>query len=243
MKNIYSGLMYLLLGSVAAAQTGAVSGVIVDQAGTAIVGATVRYSRLPLFLPPKSGSPARLAPGESYFSASITTDALGRHSLQNVPAGAYLVCVDAPDLPILDPCKWDTPPLLEVTGNRTTNLDFTVWRGVFLRVRVNDPIRLLPSSESSPLAPAHLIVGVFFGTGASLAAQRVGADAGGQDYRMAIPAGVPLDLWVVSGFVSLADQNGAALKSTGTRIPFEAVPGVDQTFTIAVTGKLSAATQ
>lgn len=87
------------------------------------------------------------------------------------------------------------------------------------------------------------MVAVFFGTGASLAAQRATVDKGGQDYRMAIPIGVPLQLWLVSGFVALADQYGAPLQSAGTKVPFQAVSGVDQAFTVNVTGTLESAIQ
>lgn len=243
MKSIYPVSVCLLLSSVAAAQTGSVSGVITDQTGAPLVGATVVYSRLPSFLPRTIGSPPQLAPGESYFSASATTDAAGRHAAQGLPPGKYVVCAGAPDQPILDPCKWSTPPPLEITGNAATSLDFAVQRGVFLRVRVNDPQGLLPASEPTPMSPAHLIVGVFFGTGASLAAQRADVDAGGQDYRMAIPTGAPLQLWLVSGFVELADQNGVPLQIAGTKIPFQAAQGVDQAFTINVTGTINTAIQ
>ncbi|HUD99950.1 MAG TPA: carboxypeptidase-like regulatory domain-containing protein [Bryobacteraceae bacterium] len=243
MKNTYLVVMCLLLGSVAAAQTGAVSGTITDQAGNALAGVTVSYSRLPGFLPRTGSGPPRLSPGESYASASATTDTLGRQAVQGLPVGNYLVCVAAEDQPILDPCKWSTPPPLEVTRQSTASLDFAVQRGVFLRVRANDPKGLLPASQPSPMSPAHLIVGIIFGTGASLAAQRVSVDTGGQDYRIAIPTGMPLQLWLVSGFVTLADQNGAPLQNVGTKIPLQAVPGVDQLFTINVTGKLITAVQ
>jgi len=60
---------------------------------------------------------------------------------------------------------------------------------------------------------------------------------------MAIPTGAPLQLWLVSGFVTLADQNGTPLQNAGTKIPFQAAPGVDQAFTINVTGTISTAIQ
>ncbi|MCW5981197.1 MAG: hypothetical protein KIT09_24150 [Bryobacteraceae bacterium] len=83
----------------------------------------------------------------------------------------------------------------------------------------------------------NLIVGVVFGTGAFLAAAIARFDESGRDYQMSIPAGLPLKLWVFSRHVTLTDTRGLPVDNSGGRIPFEAVAGQDQVFTLNISGR------
>lgn len=90
---------------------------------------------------------------------------------------------------------------------------------------------------NDPSRAPNLIIGVVFGSGAFLGATNIGADRSGRDYQMSIPAGVPLKLWVFSRHVMLTDASGARVDHSGGSIPFQAVAGRDQVFTLNVTGR------
>ena len=80
-----------------------------------------------------------------------------------------------------------------------------------------------------------------FGNGAYLGAVNTGVDKMGRDYEIVIPAGMPMNLWVFSRHVSLADSNGKTVEHPGAKIPFQATAGQDQYFTLNVSGHAPAA--
>lgn len=236
-------LVYLLLiAPSAAAQTGGIAGSVTSAVdSSAVPNAAVTYRRLVAYLPNTGASAAQpqLAPGEVHFETSSQTDSQGIHSASGLPPGNYQVCVSVPDKPFLDPCQWFSPPLAVVTAGTVAPLDIQLTPGALLNVTVNDPQQLLPTSESGPLDFPHLIVGVYFGSGAFLAAQRTAAGTGTQIYSMAVPTGIPLNLWLHSRFVSLADAAGNPLASAGAKLPFTASPNSTPGFTVNVTGPAS----
>lgn len=216
--------------------SGAVSGVISDMNGTPITGAQVYLIRVVIFNPPDSRGRATYVPGEGPFSVSATTNGSGSHAVAGLPAGNYMACVSVPGRPFLDPCKWSQSLGVRVDGAVTATLNAKLTLGVFLNVRINDPQHLLPTSEQTPLDFPHLIVGVKFDNEAFQAAQRVSSDSTGENYEMAIPAGVPMNLWLHSRYVTLSDAQGNALANLGAKIPFQAALGATQAFTVNVTG-------
>ena len=233
--------------SASRAQTGGIQGTVTSVtpnpggppvAGGPVPGARVFYRRSPVYAPARAGSAPQLAPGEVPFDTSVLADANGNHAASGLPAGDYVVCAAAPSQPFLDPCRWSRSPVVHVQSGAISNLDVLLERGVFLNVRINDPQGLLPTSAKTLFDPPHLIVGVVFGNGAFLASSGVSTDGGGQNYQIAVPTGVPLYLWLFSRHVSLADAQGKAFPLAGAAISFNAASGVDQSFTINVTGKL-----
>jgi len=237
----------LLAGAWSAiAQTGGISGTVTSAVdGSPVPGATVIYHRLVNFLPNTGSSTSnpQLAPGEVYFSTSSTTDAKGGHSVDGLPPGTYQVCINSPNLPFLDPCKWGEAPLAIVAPAQISLLNIAAAPGVYLQVTINDVQGLLPTSESGLLDFPHLTVGVYFGSGAFLAARRSSVGTGIQTYSMAVPTGVPLNLWLISRYVYLSDSAGNALATNGAKIPFTASAGTNSAFTINVTGSIPAAAQ
>jgi hypothetical protein len=85
-------------------------------------------------------------------------------------------------------------------------------------------------------------VSIVYGAGAFVGAANTAADAGGQDYQAVVPAGMPMAVWLYSTDVTLADATGAALPSPAAAVSFQASAGVDQSFTITVTGLVGAQT-
>jgi hypothetical protein len=243
--RILPSLLPLAMASLAVAQTGAVSGSVTSSAdGSPVQGATVTYRRLVNYLPNTgiNATNPQLAPGEAYFTASSQTGAQGEHSASGLPSGNYQVCIGTPDAPFLDPCQWATAPHVYVGAGQAAALDIVAVLGVYLAVTINDPQGLLPTSESGPLDFPHLTVGVYFGSGAFLAAQRTSVGAGTQTYSMAIPTGVPLNLWLFSRYVYLANAGGNSFSTSGAQIPFTAVAGATSSFVINVTGAVPATT-
>ncbi len=222
--------------ALAAAQNATISGVVVSAVdGAPVVGATVTYRRLPKYLLLPAGG-AMLASGEAAYATSAVTDSHGDHSSPPLPPGDYEVCVSTPGQPFLDPCLWGPPPAVSVGAGANARADLNLVLGVRLDVRVQGPQWLLPTSSSGPLDFPHLTVGVYFGSGAFLAAERTSVSAGLQDYTMAIPAGQPLVLWLQSRYITLSGPSGSLGSLLGQRIPFQATPGQDQAFTFSVTG-------
>ncbi len=231
-------IFFILSQGPAAAQALAVSTisgtVTTADDGSPIMGANIHYRRVPRLV--SAGHTPKVAPGESLVSSTVVTDVKGAFAAPNLPAGDYIVCADVPSQPYLDPCRWSSTPRLTVSSGIPALQPLVLKKGVYLNVRVNDPKGLLPPFLNGPLRAANLIVGVVFGNGAFLGAANTSIDSAGRDFQMAIPAGVPLKVWLFSRHVTLTDFSGKAVVSTGTSIPFQATSGQDYAITVNVTG-------
>lgn len=216
--------------------TGSIQGSVRGDDGTPLTGVQIQYRRLTESVYPGHNQ-VLPAPGEAVADSSVTSDSSGNFTAPNLLVGSYLLCAEAASLPYLNPCKWSAPLQLTVAANATAVQPLVLRKGVFLKVRVNDPLSLLPSTPDSPLGGGPLVIGVMFGTGAFLGAANTQIDSTGRDYQMAIPAGVPLKLWVASSRVTLVDGTGTPVISTGgaATVPFQAAAGVDQLFTFTPT--------
>ncbi len=218
---------------------GFLRGSVADEQGRPLPGAEVRYSRVFRSII-QSGRPVP-GPGEAVLVGKVLTDANGAFSAPNLPIGNYTVCGTVPSAPYLDPCRWQGASQVSVNSNAVTDYALVLKKGVFLKVRINDPVELLPRAKDGPLRAGNLIVGVTYANGAYLGAENTNVDATGRDYQMIIPAGVPFKLWLFSRHVALVDAIGATVDMSGALIPFQAVAGKDQTFTFTVVGPLAQA--
>jgi hypothetical protein len=238
------GCAYLFASALALGQStagiGTLEGIVKDSQGAAIVGAQVSYQRLYRIVADARHQPVP-APGEAVTSGIVTADSTGGFALRGLPSGNYVICGSVRGLLYIDPCKWSTAPIVSVAANATTAYNLTLTKGVFLNVRIDDPTHQLPQATDGPLRPVKLIVGVKFGNGAYQGAQNIGVDASGRDYQIAVPAGIPLRLWIFTRDVALADATGKGINAGGAAISFSGLVGVDQNFTFAVTGALAQA--
>ena len=227
----------LLAVSCALAQApfGAMQGLVTAEDGSPIPGAAVLYSRLTPTV--RVGRQVRPAPGEAVVRSTVSSDASGRFALSSLPPGDYLLCAEVPSAPYLNPCKWSSSLRASILAGAVHRPTLVLKKGVFLKVRVNDPAGLLPPVKDGPLRAANLIVGVVFGDGAFLGATNTSVVPTGRDYQMAIPAGVPLKLWAFSRHVTLTDSRGSPVDNSGARIPFQATAGQDQFFVLNVSGR------
>ena len=203
--------------------------------GAPPAGARVSYRRIVRNLTRAGGSVVP-APGEAVVQNGVLADANGASMVANLPPGDYAICGAVLSLPYLDPCRWGTPPRVTISANAFTGYNLVLARGVFLKVRIDDPKGLLPRTKDGPLRAANLIVGVDFRAGAFLGADNTGVDSAGRDYQMIVPAGEPLRLWLFSRDVVLTDSGGKPVDAPGALIPFQAAAGIDQVFTFTVSG-------
>jgi hypothetical protein len=157
-----------------------------------------------------------------------------------LPPGDYLLCASVPSAAFLDPCQWATPLRVTVSPNALTTQNIALAKGVFLKVRVNDPLGLLPQTLDGPMLGGKLAVGVYYANNAYTGTTNMGVDGSGRDYQRIVPVGIPLKLWLFSGDVALADASGKPVNSSsGALIPFQATAGQDQVFTFVVSGALA----
>ena len=166
----------------------------------------------------------------------VTADGSGKFLVKGLPPDNYVLCADVPSAAYLDPCVWGQPIQVTVPPGGTANQTTTLTKGVFLRVRVNDPLGLLPQTVDGVWTPRRLLVGVGYARGAYQGAQNTGVDAGGHGYELVIPAGLPLRLRLFSHDVALKDAGGNPVDISGSQIPFEAAAGQDRIFTFTVSG-------
>jgi len=227
----------LLIASCAFAQApfGAMQGSVTAEDGAPVPGAVVLYHRVTRSV--RVGGHLQPPPGEAVVRSTVPSDTNGVFALSNLPAGDYLLCAEVPSAPYLNPCKWSSSPKVTILPGTVNRPALVLKKGVFLRVRVNDPAGLLPPVKDGPLGAANLIIGVIFADGAYLGAANTSTGRAGREYQMSIPAGVPLKLWVFSRHVTLTDSRRSPLVNPGANIPFQAVAGQDQLFTLSVSGR------
>jgi len=233
-------VLILVLPALAQAQTGTIRGTVTSQDGKPVGGAVVSYARIPVFLTPAQGFPRyRLAPGELAVNYWVVADGNGDFAVDGLPAGKYLLCVEVPGLPFLNPCKWSTSVLAVLASGATVPVRIPLNLGVYLKVRIDDPQGLLPPTRKSPLDFPHLSVGVVFGSGAYHALTEVSVDSAGRNFQIAVPAAIPLQLYLSSHNVKLADSSGSPIDNQGTRVSFQAIASQDRSFRFQVTGAVA----
>src|SRR5262249_12251320 len=141
------------------------------------------------------------------------------------------LCASVPSAPYLDPCIWGTQMRAAVVASVPASASLVLTKGVFLRVRVNDPSGLLPRGAQGPFpAGNRLLVGAVWGSAGYLSNPTIVTDGRGRDYQMPVPVGVPLTLRLFSRELALTDAAGVA----STLVPFRADTGQDQMFTYTI---------
>ena len=178
-------------------------------------------------------------PGETVVTGAVSTDADGGFALAGMPPAVYLLCANVPSAPYIDPCIWRQSLRVTVPAGATAKQNLTLEKGVYLNVRINDPIGLLPQAVDGPWTPRKLLVGVKYGTGAYQGAANTTVDSAGRNYQLIVPAGMAFWLWLYSSDVALTDANAVPVVAPGAQIPFETVAAQNQSFTFTVSGPAS----
>ncbi len=171
--------------------------------------------------------------GAKPFDRQFSSRRDGTFALANVPAAQYEICVDAPQLSVLDPCRWGGSTKFTVTAAGTTTVNLTVQRGYQLKVRVNDTNGLLASAAAGPAAGAsasaaaspslQMAVKTIQGTYENLRLQS--ADATGRNNYLVVPYNMPLVLVATGSSVALSDSNNVRYTNDSVQLPILASSG------------------
>lgn len=186
-------------------------------------------------------------PGAKPFLKSVpTAPATGIFRLTGLPAGTYRLCAQVPTMiyganedQFTDNCIWadaNAPRIILTQGQAKTGAVVTLTRGHMVKVRVNDPGKLLP-----PPSGKH--------AGSALALHIAGpngvrfipisnTDAGGRDHSIVIPYSVAHKLAIQSNSVQLQDEKGRTISGL-TPLDILGQNGVHSTsFVVNVVGKV-----
>jgi hypothetical protein len=224
---------------VGAQNTGGVSGVVRNDQGSPIGGATVRLGRLPKTVPVRPREKPRIAPGEQLINRLVTTKPDGTFRADSLPSGSYQYCVSGPK-PYLNACQWFAWRMVSVVAGQTVPIpDLRLSIGATLRIEVSDPAgRAQPSGF--PGAAPNMQIGVQTTTGAYHPAypiitpiarcvgKQLAPDICEEDLpnspirrptakalELTVPGQIPLTVWVHAPGLSLTDDRGVAISGTG----------------------------
>ena len=158
---------------------------------------------------------------------ATASDDTGAFVFRDLPNGDYTLCADAYAGGWLNPCVWGRRPLsARLSQNqRSMRVDIRLKRGAIVRIRLDDPAKLLAQHQGKT-AGAEVLMGVsgdnFMFFPASITAQ----DEAGRTYGLLVPFAQPVKLAITSSFFQLADSAGIALpRSATTAIPVNVPAG------------------
>jgi hypothetical protein len=148
-------------------------------------------------------------------SRSAAADQAGRFTIDGLTGGPYILCVNAYSSALLDPCAWgDAPPLVRVApGQTSSEIEITVQEGTMLKVRLEDPNRLVRTPMRSQ-ATADLLIGVWTKEGFFHPARLRSSDSKGHNYEIVVPNERDLKLSLNGQRLALFDDRGAAFDRT-----------------------------
>jgi len=195
--------------------------------GTPMADVKVAYTRVVRFVSVDRGGIARLeeAPGEVRVSGSVRSQQDGSFEVGGLPAGDYQLCVRG--VPgFLDPCLWTTGwiDLPDVNSGERRDAGVVILkRGGTLKVRVNDPQRLL--SAETAISDGGLILGVQLEDGVFHRLNTTSTDLQGRDMQMTVPHDMPLRLWAFSRIAVVSDGDGNVIGENGSWLPFRIPTG------------------
>jgi len=191
---------------------GSLSGKVMGEDSTAIIGATVAIHLT-------SPTTSRLRPQQTDWSAQTLTS--GAFDVSGLSEGTYTLCPRMPNSTWLSPCEWNFPtPVATITrSSPNPTLTITLKRGAAVPVRIDDAGRLLAQHEGkTPGAGLLLSVsgpGLFFRL-----VPLVSQDSAGRNYQIVIPFSTQLTLAIHPSFYGVSNASGAALpQAASTKIP------------------------
>ena len=159
----------------------------------------------------------------SHQSHLATTTASGANSSTGLEPGRYLVCVQTPGGPNLDPCQWSKPtPIAVSSGATTANQSTTAVKGARLEVRIDDPLKLLETGKGG--SGGDIIVGVLLPQALLQPMRLASSDSTGRAQ-------------IHSTHVQIADNQGTSLASASTQTVQAPAGTGTQVLTFSVTGK------
>jgi Carboxypeptidase regulatory-like domain len=125
-----------LAAAAASTSAGTISGVVVDDSGNPISGASVVYRSVPPLTVSASGKLAHSGP---VVSAYVSTSADGAFALENLPPGNYNLCAYGVTAADLGSCEWvQGTTHVSLASAQTVQVHFHVSQGVLITFQVAD---------------------------------------------------------------------------------------------------------
>ena len=152
--------------------------------------------------------------------------------LAKLPAGPYLLCAQIPSMlvgpkddPFIDSCASPdiSSPIALVQAQTRTGVIVRAKRGYFLKVRVNDPGKLLPAPNTKDGGNA-LRISLVNAAGLHQSIPITAQDPGGRTHGIVIPYGSPHSLFIQGAGFALQDSAGRGLDGV-TPVSVTASPG------------------
>ncbi len=190
-----SALMPFRTAPASAAQTGAISGRVIDESGTGIGAASVSFNNVPPYELSSDGRYVQVGPK---VNSAVRTATDGSFLITGLPPGVYHLCASGTKANHLRTCEWTQPTRrIELTeGADITDVTFQVVEGTLVTFFVTDPLSrisdfsdLLNRQSRIPLSSGNFRVGIIAGTRYTRA-EMSARTANGRQYQVAIPRDV-----------------------------------------------------
>ncbi|HXE64534.1 MAG TPA: hypothetical protein VN519_13410 [Bryobacteraceae bacterium] len=203
-----------------AATGSAVTGSVTDDAGNPVRDAGVLVSYAADGNGPRLPAPPVVT---GRLVATALTDSQGSFAISTLSPGRYVACVEVTAPGLLDPCHWATSaPTFTVTTEQTAaSVKIVMTRGAVLSIHVSDSKGLLTNSVAGPV-DFDFQVHIVTGKGMHYNAPIQNHTAVGRDYVATIPYDTPVNVRVLAAKVSVVDQVGKALPTSGPTIAIPA---------------------
>ena len=156
----------------------------------------------------------------------------GSFELAKLPAGPYLLCAQIPSMlvgpkddPFIDSCASPdiSSPIALAAAQTRTGVIVRAKRGYLLKVRVNDPGKLLPAPNTKDGGNA-LRISLVNSAGLHQSIPITSQDPGGRTHGIVIPYGSPHSLFIQGAGFALQDSAGRGLDGV-TPVSVTASPG------------------
>ena len=143
--------------------------------------------------------------------ATVATDKNGEFRIADLASGYYLVCVEVPGLPLLDPCHWtDQPATRLLRGNEVARVDVQAMPGAFLQIRIDDP-QLAIASKTTALKGSPVSAAIVSATGILLRPLASAKDPQGLNFRFVVPKDRDVSLSLQGIDIDFDDDQGRRL--------------------------------
>jgi hypothetical protein len=207
-------IVVFAVAGVAQAQTGSINGTVKDDSGAPVPAAVVTAAMKTIA--PSASMPSG-RPGFLPFTPKAPSDSTGAFEIDGVVAGTYTMCVWVPEAAFLDPCLWNSKPVVVSVGSGATvgNVAVVAAKGVFVSIRVQDVSGLLTANP----AKDDLRIGTVSSGSPFIPALVTERDGQGKTVAVVAPPGTPLSISVASTAFALTDSNGNALAASGATFP------------------------
>lgn len=205
------------------AQTGTISGTLVDGTEKGLAGGEVFYLQHRELVKDQFGK--RALNTTPIRQGTVKADPLGRFVINGLPSGGYVVCAVSKRGLTLSSCGWEPTSIQRVVeGKPILDVKLRLYPTTPVTFNVVDPSSriLMPDRFGRIHTPARrFFLGIVSPTGAYLAAKVVASSE--TNYRLAVdaPIGQKFRLLMDSELNVVTEQGERLLRLTATRLEFD----------------------